>query len=436
MFSPHSPAGLRQRSSRGRSHVGAGRAVADQHYLAGLDLRERLVVAVGGGSVVQRRAPRLLAAGAHLRVISPTVTASVEGMAGAGQLEWVHRRYADGDLDGAWYALACTNDPEVNAAVVAEAARRRVFCVRADAGELGTAVTPAVGGHEGLTVGVLSGGEPRRSAAVRTALVEALQAGVIDDSAAPVAPGVALVGGGPGDPGLITVRGRRLLSRADVVVADRLAPQPLLEELPSHVEVIDASKIPYGRAMQQERINATLVEAARAGKFVVRLKGGDSYVFGRGFEELAACAAAGVAVAVVPGISSALAVPALAGVPVTHRGLTHDVTIVSGHLAPGHKDSLLDWPALARLTGTLVILMGVTHIAATAETLLRAGKDPETPALVVQEGTTRAQRVLRSTLARLGKDCRAAQVGPPAVFVIGAVAGLNVNRARLDAATE
>lgn len=401
----------------------------DQHYLAGLDLRERLVVAVGGGSVVQRRAPRLLAAGAHVRVISPTVTASVEGMAGAGQLEWVRRRYVDGDLDGAWYALACTDDPEVNAAVVAEAARRRVFCVRADAGELGTAVTPAVGVHEGLTVGVLSGGEPRRSAAVRTALVEALRAGVIDDSAAPMAPGVALVGGGPGDPGLITVRGRRLLSQADVVVADRLAPQPLLEELPSHVEVIDASKIPYGRAMQQERINAALVEAATAGKFVVRLKGGDPFVFGRGFEEVMACAQAGVPVTVVPGVTSAFAAPAAAGVPVSHRGVAHEVVVVSGHAAPDDPTSLIDWPALARLRGTLVLLMAVQRIAALAEVLVEHGRPADTPVAVIQDGTLRGQRALRSTLAKVADAVAREQVRPPAIIVIGPVAGLDADRA-------
>jgi uroporphyrin-III C-methyltransferase/precorrin-2 dehydrogenase/sirohydrochlorin ferrochelatase len=370
----------------------------------------------------------LLAAGAHVRVISPTVTASVEGMAGAGQLEWVRRRYADGDLDGAWYALACTNDPEVNAAVVAEAARRRVFCVRADAGELGTAVTPAVGGHEGLTVGVLSGGEPRRSAAVRTALVEALQAGMIDDSAAPVAPGVALVGGGPGDPGLITVRGRRLLSRADVVVADRLAPQQLLEELPSHVEVIDASKIPYGRAMQQERINATLVEAAKAGKFVVRLKGGDPFVFGRGFEEVMACAQAGVPVTVVPGVTSAFAAPAVAGVPVSHRGVAHEVVVVSGHAAPDDPTSLIDWPALARLRGTLVLLMAVQRIGALAEALIEHGRPADTPVAVIQDGTLRGQRTLRGTLAKVADVIEHEGVRPPAIIVIGPVAGLAADR--------
>ncbi|WP_445184519.1 uroporphyrinogen-III C-methyltransferase [Pseudonocardia sp. Cha107L01] len=398
--------------------------MADQHYLVGLDLRDRLVVIIGGGSVVQRRAPRLLAAGARVRVISPSVTAVVEGLVGSGDVDWVRRRYTDGDLDGAWYALACTDDPDANAAVVAEAVRRRVFCVRADAGELGSAVTPAVGEHEGLTLGVLSGGEPRRSAAVRTALIEALAAGLIDDSAAPAAPGVALVGGGPGDPGLITVRGRRLLSRADVVVADRLAPQGLLEELPSHVEVIDASKIPYGRAMQQEAINAALIDAAKAGKFVVRLKGGDPFVFGRGFEELLACVEAGVPVTVVPGVTSAFAAPAAADVPVSHRGVAHEIVVVSGHVAPHDPTSLIDWSALGRLRGTLVLLMGVQRAAVFAEVLIEHGRPADTPVAVIQDGTLRGQRTLRSTLAKVADEMAREGMRPPAIIVIGPVAGL------------
>lgn len=396
--------------------------MADQHYLVGLDLAGRTVVVVGGGSVAQRRVPRLLAAGARVRLVSPHATAAVEGM--ADQLDWRRRRYVEGDLDGAWYALAATDDPAVNAAVVAAAQRQRVFCVRADDGDLGSAVTPAVGEHEGLTVGVLSGGEPRRSAAVRTALIDALHSGMIADVAEPAAPGVALVGGGPGDPGLITVRGRRLLSRADVVVTDRLAPQRLLEELPSHVEVIDASKIPYGRAMQQDRINAVLIEHARAGKFVVRLKGGDPFVFGRGFEELIACADAGLPVTVVPGVSSAFAAPAVADVPVSHRGVAHEIVVVSGHVGPRDPASLVDWPALARLRGTLVVLMGVQKIGSFAEVLVAHGRPADTPVAVIQDGTLRGQRTVRSILAKVADAVVREQVRPPAVIVIGAVAAL------------
>lgn len=396
-----------------------------EHYLAGLDLTGRRVVVVGAGTVAQRRLSRLVTAGAEIVVIAPEATPAVEGMAEAGQLTLLQRGYVDGDLDGAWYATAATASPEVNAAVAAEAQRRRIFCVRADDAAGGTAVTPATGEHDGLTVGVLAGRHPRRSAAVRTALVEALQTGLVDDTAAPVTPGVALVGGGPGDPDLITVRGRRLLARADVVVTDRLGPAELLHELAPHVQVIDAAKIPYGRAMAQEHINAALVEHARAGKFVVRLKGGDPFVFGRGYEEVLACADAGIPVTVVPGVTSAFAAPALADVPVTHRGVAHEVVVISGHVAPDDERSLVDWPAVGRLRGTVVLMMAVQRIGVFADALMAHGRAPDTPVAVVQDGTLRTQRSVRTTLAEVAEQVRAHDVRPPAIVVVGPVAGLN-----------
>jgi len=396
----------------------------EQHYLVGLDLAGRRVVVVGGGTVAQRRLPRLVAAGAVVELISPEVTPAVEGMVDGGEVTWHARGYAAGDLDGAWYVLACTSVASVNAQVAADAEAARVFCVRADIAALGTAVTPAVGGHDGLLLGVLAGGEHRRSARVRDSLVSALRdATVVDDHHERLA-GVALVGGGPGDPDLITVRGRRLLSRADVVVADRLAPRELLDDLAPGVVVVDASKIPYGRAASQEFINAALVDNARAGKFVVRLKGGDPYVFGRGFEELIACAEAGVPVTVVPGISSAFGVPAMVDIPVTHRGVAHEVVVVSGHVAPDDSRSLVDWEALGRLRGTVVILMGVERARAFAEVLVAGGRSGETPASVIQEGTTRTQKVVRSTLAKVADDIVAEGIRPPAIIVVGEVAGL------------
>ncbi len=399
----------------------------ESNYLVGLNLMGRRVVVVGGGTVAQRRLGLLINSGARVHVISRDVTPAVEGMATAGQVTVELREYRDGDLADAWYAIACTDEPETNAAVVAEAERNRVFCVRADTARLGTAVTPATGRFDGLTLGVLAGGQHRRSAAVRTALLEALQSGVIADQSEPVQPGVALVGGGPGDPDLITVRGRRLLARADVVVADRLAPPELLAELGPHVEVIDAAKIPYGRAMAQEAINTALIDNAKAGKFVVRLKGGDPYVFGRGYEELEACVEAGVPVTVVPGITSAISVPSAAGIPVTHRGVTHEFVVVSGHVAPDHPDSLVDWSALARLRGTLVLLMAVERIEQFADVLIAGGRPSDTPATVIQEGTLRSQRVLRADLQTVAQRVRDENIRPPAIVVIGAVAGFSVD---------
>ena len=222
-------------------------------------------------------------------------------------------------------------------------------------------------------------------------------------------------------PDLITVRGRRLLARADVVVADRLAPRELLDELGAHVKVIDAAKVPYGRAMAREQINATLVEHATAGRFVVRLKGGDPYVFGRGFEEVLACVAARVPVTVVPGISSAVAMPAAVGIPVTHRGVAQEFVVVSGHAAPDDPASLVDWPTLGRLRGTLVLLMAVERIGLFADVLIAHGRPPDTPVAVVADGTLRTQRTMRSTLGKVAVDVATAGIRPPAMIVIGPV---------------
>ncbi|MDT5329122.1 MAG: uroporphyrin-III C-methyltransferase / precorrin-2 dehydrogenase / sirohydrochlorin ferrochelatase [Mycobacterium sp.] len=394
--------------------------MTENAYLVGLRLAGKKVVVVGGGTVAQRRLPLLIANGADVHLITRSATPAVEGMTG---ITLTLREFRDEDLDGAWYAIAATDDPDVNAAVVAGAERRYIFCVRADVAREGTAVTPASFEYEGLSVGVLAGGEHRRSAAIRSAIHEALQRGVITAEAPGVLHGgVALVGGGPGDPELITVRGRRLLANADVVVADRLAPQELLAELPPQVEVIDAAKIPYGRAMAQDAINEVLIDRAKAGKFVVRLKGGDPFVFARGYEEVIACADAGIPVTVVPGVTSAIAVPALAGVPVTHRAVTHEFVVVSGHVAPDHPESLVNWNALAALSGTIVLLMAVERIELFTKALLEGGRPADTPVLVVQHGTTTAQRTLRATLNDAPERIREEGIRPPAIIVIGSVA--------------
>jgi uroporphyrin-III C-methyltransferase / precorrin-2 dehydrogenase / sirohydrochlorin ferrochelatase len=275
---------------------------------------------------------------------------------------------------------------------------------------------------------VFGGGDPRRAMSVRDAVRDLLSVrtglaaagrGTTPGGAAPGR--VALVGAGPGDPELITVKGWRLLTEADVVVADRLVPGLLLDELRPDVELVDASKIPYGPSRAQEEINRILVDRALAGKVVVRLKGGDPYVFGRGGEELLACAEAGVPVTVVPGVTSAIAVPAVAGVPVTHRAVAHEFTVVSGHVAPDSPASLVRWESLAGLRGTLVILMGLKNLAAISATLVAYGRPAETPAAVVQEGTTGGQRLLRSTLGAVAQDVVAAGLRPPAVVVVGDV---------------
>lgn len=392
-------------------------------YPVALQLRGRQVLVVGGGHVAQRRVPGLLGSGAVVRLVSPEVTPALEGMASGGEVAWEQRRYERGDVDGAWYVIAATDDPEVNAAVSAEAEAQRIFCVRADDASQASAWTPATGRHEGLTVAVVANREPRRSAALRDRIIAGLRDGLLRDpgAAAPSEAGVVLVGGGPGDPDLVTVAARRALGQADVVVTDRLAPRALLDELPADVELIDVTKLPRGRAAAQEAINQVIVDRARAGKRVVRFKGGDNYVFGRGFEELQACTEAGVPCRVIPGITSAISVPALAGIPVTHRGVAHEFTVISGHLPPGDPESLVAWDAVARMRGTVVLLMAVKNLPAIAGELMAHGRPSDTPVAIVCDGTMPTERTVWSSLGAVGLDVQQQDVRPPAIVVIGDV---------------
>jgi uroporphyrin-III C-methyltransferase / precorrin-2 dehydrogenase / sirohydrochlorin ferrochelatase len=391
-------------------------------YPSGLRLSGRRVVVVGGGQVAQRRIPALLAAGARVVVVSPSVTPALEGQVLAGDLTWVRRGFVDEDLADTWYVIAATDDPAVNEQVGKAAEAGRVFCVRSDDGSSATAWTPATGRYDGLTVAVLGRREPRRTAAVRDAIVTGLHEGTIAASERrPSVPGVTLVGGGPGDPELISVAGRKALMEADVVVADRLAPRELLGDLPATTEVVDVAKLPRGRSARQEEINRMIVDRALAGQRVARFKGGDSFVFGRGFEEIEACRAAGVAVRVIPGLSSPLAVPAVAGIPVTHRHVAHDFTVISGHLPPGHPESLVDWAAVGRLRGTLLLMMAVENAPVIADALVAAGRDAATPVAVVCDGSMPGERTILSTLADLGADLDRFGVRPPAIIVVGTV---------------
>lgn len=387
-------------------------------YPLALRLEGRRVLVVGGGTVATRRVPALIAAGALVDIVAPELTPALRAHIDAGRATWTERRFEPADVAGAWLVHVAIDDPQAAAQVSAAAEDQDIFCVRADDRDAATAWTPAVTRHGQVTVAVTDGGDRRRAMAVRDLVAHALEA---TPPASPELKGVALVGAGPGDPELITIKGRRLLAAADVVVADRLVPGMLLGELRPEVELIDAAKIPYGPSAAQEEINRILVDRAQRGKFVVRLKGGDNFVFGRGGEEALACAEAGVPVLVVPGVTSSIAAPALAGIPVTHRGVAHEFTVVSGHIPPDHADSLVDWPALARLRGTLVVLMGLKNLPLIAERLIAEGRDAATPVAVIQEGSTAHQRSLRSTLAAVAGEVADAGIRPPAVVVIGDV---------------
>ena len=231
---------------------------------------------------------------------------------------------------------------------------------------------------------------------------------------------VYLVGAGPGDPELLTVKAVRLLETADVVVYDALLDRSVLDLAPAAARRIDVGKR-RGQPVAQEAINEMLVTLGRAHPSVVRLKGGDPFVFGRGGEEALALADAGVAFVVVPGVSSAIAAPAAAGVPVTHRGMSAAFTVVTGHRDPTGTDDT-DWDALARVGGTVVIVMGVAHRAEIAAKLMASGRAPTTPVAAVRWATTGDQQVVRTTLAELGST----RIESPATIVIGRVAALDL----------
>lgn len=239
---------------------------------------------------------------------------------------------------------------------------------------------------------------------------------------------VALVGAGPGDPGLLTLRAAQLLGEADVVLADRLVSKEVLAHVQRDAELVDVGKTSWtGTAPRQEEISAQLVAHARAGKRVVRLKGGDPFVFGRGSEEAEALVAAGIDFEVVPGVTSALAVPAYAGIPVTARGYTQDVCVVTGHLDPDDPASRVRWQSLATGPGTLVVLMGLDRLALITAGLIRHGRDPETPAACIQSGTTVDQRVVVSTLRDLAADVERAGLRAPVATVVGEVVRLRAS---------
>jgi uroporphyrin-III C-methyltransferase / precorrin-2 dehydrogenase / sirohydrochlorin ferrochelatase len=381
-----------------------------------LDVAGRRVLVVGAGAVGARRALALADAGALVEVVAPVVDALI---ATDERITVVQRAYVTADLEGAWLVHACTGDDEVDAQVAADADAARVWCVRASSATSSAAWTPAVARVDGLVVAVNADGDPGRAVAVRDAVRLLLQTGSLPTRRVRRSVGsvgsVALVGGGPGDPDLITVRGRRLLADADVVVVDRLGPRALLDELAPGVEVIEAGKAPDNHTLPQDAINSLLISLAQQGKRVVRLKGGDPFVFGRGGEELLALVHAGVPCEVVPGVTSAIAVPAAAGIPVTHRSLARQFTV-----ATAHED--LDWSKLAAIEGTLVLLMGATRVERIAKELLSAGCDPATPVAVIENGTMPAQRTTTGSLETIGDRATAVGVKAPAVVVVGDVA--------------
>ncbi|MCB5272673.1 Siroheme synthase [Arthrobacter sp. SO5] len=385
-------------------------------YPTALRLLGRSVLVVGGGPVAARRAKGLLDAGARVTVVAPLACPALAELSDAGLLEWEPRTYRASDVDGAWFIQTATGEPGVDAQVSADAEAQRIWCVNASDHESSAAWTPAVAVVDDVKIAVNAGGDPRRAMALRDAVATALETGDLPlrrHRDLRQRGSVALVGGGPGDAGLITVRGRRLLGQADVVVADRLGPRELLAELGPDVRIIEVGKTPGHHPVPQSGINRILVDEAVLGNRVVRLKGGDPYVLGRGGEEAEFCRQHGVDVEVVPGVTSAISVPAAAGIPVTHRGLAKGFSVVTGH------EELSEVPA--RADHTVILLMGVGQLRESAASLAHAGLPAGTPVGIVENGYLPNQRVTIGTLGTIADQAEAAGVANPAVIVIGDV---------------
>ena len=393
-------------------------------YPLGLRIAGKLTLVVGGGAVGTRRVLGLLQAEATVRLVSPVATAELATLAQTGQIEWLRRDFEPGDTEGAWLVHTATGVTEVDALVSAECEASRILCVNAATAAASTAWVPAVTRHDGLTVASFGGGDPRRSMALRDAIGELLQSGALaaersreagyaDAKPAQEVGTVALVGGGPGDPGLITARGLQLLKQADVVVTDRLGPTSLLDDLAPSALVINVGKMPDHHPIPQDEINQILVDQAKAGKRVVRLKGGDPYVLGRGGEELKFCAQHGIPVEVVSGVTSAISVPAAVGIPVTHRGVATGFTVVTGHEAiapiPGGRDH------------TVVILMGVSALADSAKALAEGSRGAQCPVAIIEDGFGPNQRVTFGTLETIASLAVQKAVKSPAIIVVGDV---------------
>jgi uroporphyrin-III C-methyltransferase/precorrin-2 dehydrogenase/sirohydrochlorin ferrochelatase len=362
---------------------------------------------------------------AVVRVVAPWLCEDLRDLAAAGRVEWLERDYlGPADLDGAWLVHTATGEPSVDREVAADAEAQRIGCIDAtDAAATSASATQRtdVTTPDGrVTVAAYAAGDPGLAATVRDGVELAIASGALDlrrTRPRGRRGWVALVGGGPGIAGLLTTRGRELLAAADVVVVDRLAPRAVVDRLPASVRVIDVGKTPGNHPVPQWRINDILVEEAQRGLGVVRLKGGDPYVLGRGGEERDACRAHGIPVEVVSGVTSAVSVPAAAGIPVTHRGVARGFSVVTGHevipVLPTGGDH------------TLVLLMAVNGLRWTATLLMEHGRNPDCPVAIIERGFAPDQRVTIGTVATIADLAVGRRVESPAVIVVGDVVRLS-----------
>jgi uroporphyrin-III C-methyltransferase/precorrin-2 dehydrogenase/sirohydrochlorin ferrochelatase len=450
-----------------------------RHFPLFADLRGRRALVVGGGTVAQRKIGLLLEAGASVTAVAPEFSPALSSTAAAeSRLELIAGQFTETHLAGVVLAIAATDDRETNARVAAAAQTRNVLVNVVDDLELSSFIVPAIVDRSPLVIAVSSGGtapvlarhvrerievlidgsfgalagllERWRSRirreypdlGARRRLYERLMGGRVAaemrarrpvaaerEVAREVASGdrqatgsVTLVGAGPGDPGLLTLQGLRALQEADVVLHDHLVSPEVLALARRDAERISVGKQAGQRSVSQQQIHELMLEHAGAGQRVVRLKGGDPFVFGRGGEELEFLAANGIAFSVVPGITAAVACGAYAGIPLTHRDHAQSVRFVTAH--GGETIDAVDWASLAQARQTVAFYMGVARLATIGERLLAAGLDPATPVAIVENGSRAAQRVTIAKVHELGDIAELGGIASPALLVVGEVAAL------------
>jgi len=449
-----------------------------------LDLQRQAVLVVGGGVVAERKVRLLLDSGARVSVVAPRLGVALARRAARGEIEHLPREFTEPDVAGHRLVIATTNDAAVNRAIAAAAGRRGVFVNVVDDAANSSAIMPAIVDRSPLLVAISSGGTApmlaRRVRAQLEAMLDSswtrlavllqrwrgrIRAAIHDlaarrqfydrlldgpvarlvrdrregeaeqslagqlaaatagpASAAPVQGSVTLVGAGPGDPGLLTLHALRALNQADVVLHDRLVPDEVLAMARRDADLVDVGKVAGNPLVSQAAINRLMVTHARAGRRVVRLKGGDPFMFGRGGEELEHLREAGIDYECVPGVTAALACAAHAGIPLTHRDHARGVRFVTAHrrgdLGPG------DWDLLAAGDDTLAIYMGVATLPELCEQLLRRGRGPTTPVAIIENGSRHDQRVLIAELGTIAQWAADHAVRSPALVIVGSVAAL------------
>jgi uroporphyrin-III C-methyltransferase/precorrin-2 dehydrogenase/sirohydrochlorin ferrochelatase len=454
---------------------------ADRAYFAAfLDLKGKPGVVVGGGEVAAAKTETLLRSGVRVTVISPELCARLSELTVLGAVRHEAKRFQPGDLVGAEVVIAATDDPAVNEAVSRAAKALRIPVNAADNAALSTFIMPAVVDRAPLQIAISTGGASPVLARKLRALIEAAVPAAFGRLAAfaarfraasrerhpearerrrfwervmggPIAervlsgreaeavaairdelsghpsgaatPGmVYLVGGGPGNPDLLTLRALHVMQGADVLLYDNLVSPAIVDLARREAERIFVGKEADNHALKQDEINALMVRLAKAGKRVVRLKGGDPFIFGRGGEEIETLAQSGVAFEIVPGVTAAAGAAAYAGIPLTHRDHAHSCVFVTGHLKEGEPE--LDWEALATPRQTIVIYMGVKGLPRICERLIAHGLSRDLPAAIVQRATLGQQRVLVGTLATLPEAAAREQFRPPALVIVGEVVRL------------